>query len=268
MSRMLNADWSTIDMDEVLKLPVVVLAPTYQLQKDSGNGCAGDPPGFPTYFTRSVHTQHGNSPPRGFSMVISPPDGVLRGVAPAQWPANIKTWDEYRAAQDALMMRLWKRLPLTHPRTKAWIDATFAHQKHCYQNPNATGNWGDKTVIYPVPYYELRSFVDDKRFSDAWREKEKAAIAQANAEIEASAAKIAVPENHAGVVIVRRYYDDFVSTLAQLAGDVTNSGNWWETLAENPGPEKCPGQYGMPHPVNGTWCQFCGWVASKEKANV
>jgi hypothetical protein len=38
-------------------------------------------------------------------------------------------------------------------------------------------------------------------------------------------------------------------------------GNWWEVLAENPGPDKCPGQYGYAHPVNSGWCQFCGWEA-------
>ena len=43
-----SIDLSTLDLDEVRKLPVYKLPPTYRLGS-YGQGCAGDAPGFPTY---------------------------------------------------------------------------------------------------------------------------------------------------------------------------------------------------------------------------
>jgi hypothetical protein len=48
-------DFSTINIDALQRLPSVTLPTTYRLQAGSGNGCFGDAPGFPTYFTRSPH---------------------------------------------------------------------------------------------------------------------------------------------------------------------------------------------------------------------
>jgi hypothetical protein len=150
-SRMANASWETINMKALKRLPLYKLPPTYQLQQDSGNACAGDPPGFPTYFTRGVYTQYGSSPRRGPRYVIA------MHIVDAG----------YGAERDALMRRLWLPLPLEHPRTQAWIADRFKHLSRCFFDPKLSGReqW-DKVVIYPVPDYKLQSFVDDPRFSD------------------------------------------------------------------------------------------------------
>src|SRR4051812_49187147 len=119
-------DFSTLNLDRLKKLPRYSLPPTYQLQQGSGNGCSGDPPGYPTYFTRSVYTRHGNHPRNGPYMVI-----VFEGVnyvIPTQ--------------EEKLVRNLWLPLSLDHPRTRLWISGTYRHHNHCY---------GD--VIYPVPYW-------------------------------------------------------------------------------------------------------------------
>jgi len=255
MTRLENADWSTINLVELRKLPAYHLPPTYYLQKGSGNGGLGDPPGFPTYFTQSVYTGYGNTPPRGYSLVIRY-GATTSGITPARWEGD---WETHKSKQEALMRRLWIPLPLNHPRTVAWIQATFAHHQHCYQDSRLAGNWTDKSIIFPVPAWQLKTFADDKRFSDEWRTKERAAIKQANAEIRAQAKAAATPDNHEGTILVRKYYPDFQPTKRLMINDFPAPGNWWETMAECPTPETCPGQYGHPHPVNEKWCQMCGW---------
>ena len=243
-SRMANASWETINMKVLKRLQVYTLQPTYHLQCDMGNGCAGDPPGHPTYFTRSVYTQYGDSPRSGPQYVI------------AMHIVDAGYGDE----RDALMRRLWLPLPLEHPRTQAWIADKFKHLHSCYLNPSLSGReqW-DKIVFYPVPKWKLESFVDDPRFSEEWRTKEKAQVELKNSEIIANAANIASDYNHAAVVSIREYYPEFAPTKDQIDGKVQTVGNWWETMAARPTPETCPGQYGTAHPVNGSWCQMCGY---------
>jgi hypothetical protein len=248
----------TINEKVLAKLPIFKSPPTYRLQRDLGNGCAGDPPGYPSYFTQSVYTQSGNSPSRGEQMVI-----FGRVLEDSRDHEQNKSWDETYEKRKKLLRRLWKPLPFDHPRTQAWVSATFSHHNHCYQDDSKSGSWSDKTIIFPVPSYTLRSFVDDARFSDEWRTKEKASIAQANKEITDHAAKVATPENHSATLIIRRYYPDFQPT-EELINNPTSEANWWERLHTCPKPEDCPGQYGTPHPVNGKWCQMCGWHEKEE----
>jgi len=241
-SRMANASWETINLKALKRLPVYTLPPTYELQRDMGNCCAGDPPGYPTYFTRP-QAMH----------VIETSD--LRGA----------TWEAHQARRDALMRRLWLPLPLEHPRTQAWIADRFKHLHSCYLNPALSGReqW-DKMVFYPVPKWKLESFVDDLRFSEEWRTKEKAQVELKNSEIIANAANIASDYNHAAVVCIREYYPEFQPTRDQIDGKVETVGNWWEVMAVRPTPETCPGQHGTAHPVNGSWCQMCGYKIKAE----
>ena len=254
--RINNADWSTINLEALQKRPVCTLPLTYHLQTDSGNCCAGNPPGYPSYFTRNVYTRCGNGPRRGWEMVITY-QGINYGIRSAD---NLENWDNL----DSKVLRgLWKPLPIDHPRTQAWIIGQYSHMQHCYLKPGVEQPWNNM-IIYPVPYYQLETFVDDERFSDAWRIKEKAAIEQKNLEIEQAARRFATVDNHAATVSVRKYYPDFTPTRDHLECRLKSTGNWWETLAERPKPEKCPGQYDHKHPVNGTWCQFCGWRANEK----
>jgi len=274
-----NADWSTINLEELQKLPVYDWAGKgYRLQEDMGNGCVGDPPGFPTYFTQSVYTAQGNSPIRGYAMVIVHDDRAY-GIEPANWEQG-DTWEVVTAKRDALMLRLWKPLPLEHPRTQEWIKATFKHHHSCYQVPElrAQGkNWSDSMLVWPggtlgkTPFGTLQDpaweveYAKKHQAFDKWTDMEKGKfirdIEANNKRVERFCGAVAIPENHSGTILVRQYYPDFQPTAALIAGEFTDGGRWWETLAECLKPDRCPGQYGHAHPVNGSWCQFCGWSA-------
>lgn len=255
-------DTSTLNLERLRKLPTYKLPPTYRLQRDPGNGCFMDPPGFPSYFTRSVYTQHGNSPRRGPETVIVI-DGVNYVVAHSDdWKPG-DTWAEVRDRRDKRLRSLWQPLPVDHPRTRAWILSCYSYFENCYHDANATGS--DKTVIFPVPSYKLRTFFDDPRFSDDWREKEQAAVRQQNAEIVRAASLLCTLENHKAVRTVRKYYPDYEPEQTLIDHPPTDrGGNWWETEAEQPTPETCKPRSCGPHPVNGSWCQWCGWHAEKE----
>ena len=236
-------DYSTIDTDRLARLPLYKKPPTYDLQRDPGNGCYLDPPGYPTYFTRSVYTQHGNSPARGPQLIL-----LGRVVDPGTGGFDLAD----------RLKKLYKPLPIDHPRVVAWITALYRYFHNCYRNPCAGGE--NEMLIYPVPYHRLRSFVDDPRFSDNWREVEKISIALANRKLEAAAQPVAIPENHMAVIRIREFYPDYEPDFYQISANSTPlPGDWWERLAENPGPDHCPGLHGRKHPASGNWCQMCGW---------
>ena len=119
-------DYSTLDAAALRRLPVWKPAPTYTLQTDPGNGCYGDPPGYPTYFTRSVYTQNGNSPSRGTTQVI-----CFDGVNYATMSAD-EDFDKHYVPR---LRRLYKPLAESHPRVQAWIVSQYIHSAHCYRDP-------------------------------------------------------------------------------------------------------------------------------------
>ncbi len=247
-------DESTINKDELNKLPIYESTPSRHLQEDPGNGCFLDAPGYPTYFTRSVYTQRGDTPENGAQMVI-----LGHVIEHSDDWKGVKGWEEYSKIRDQKLRRLWNPLPLNHPRVRAWKIAMYNHLKHCYYDAEAKES--DKTLIYPVPDYKLKSFIDDPRFSEEWKAKEKAAIEQMNKEIIEHAKKIAIPENHQAVRSIRKFYPEYEPELDLIENPPRSEGNWYERLAERPTPENCPGEHGHKHPVNGTWCQMCGWHA-------
>lgn len=270
--RLANLDFSTINIDRLKRLQSCTLPPTYQLQDDCGNGCAGDPPGYPTYFTRSVYTQHGNSPRRGPQLVITF-EGKHYVVEHADDWNGVKDWDEMKAKVDKRLQSLWNPLPVDHERTRLWIQGTYSHHWHmyldregeyqCKGDTSYTERWN--SFVFPVPYYRLGHFYDDPRFSAEWRKTEQEQVNRKNAETVALASKIATPENHCAVVIVRRYYPDHQPIMEWIKGKAPeNGGQWWETARERPTPETCPGQYSMEHPCNGSWCQWCGWRTAEK----
>jgi hypothetical protein len=113
--------YETIDIVRLRRLAHYNKPPTYELQSDPGNGCFLDPPGYPSYFTRSVYTQHGNNPWRG-------PQMVLLGRV-------VQTAREDHEKVSARLKRLYKPLPLDHPRTRAWVQELYKHLQHCYRDP-------------------------------------------------------------------------------------------------------------------------------------
>jgi hypothetical protein len=208
--------------------------PTNYHLGDEGCACYLEPPNHPRYFVRTIYAGNGNSPSR-------PPYYYLWGKG-------------YEELED--VDTLFEPLPLDHPRVQEWIKAVFGHLKHCYFDERAE----DNMLIYPVPYYKLQRFHDDVRFSEEWRAKEKLAIEQANKEIQEYAQKIATPDNHQATRTIRKYYPQFVPDQELIDNPPSMVGNWWAKLEVRPTPENCPGEYKMKkHPVNGSWCQFCGW---------
>jgi hypothetical protein len=247
-------DYSTLNTDALTRLKTYTLPDTYRLQEHTGNGCAGDPPGYPTYFTRSVYTRHGNEPDRSATQVIS-----LNGTHYATRDA--RQWDE--AKDTALMRSLWKPLPLDHPRTRLWIENTYRHQHHCYADAARPEYGRPGTLIYPVPGYNLKTFRDDPRWSDAYRATAQAEVEEYNRMELERAAAIAIPANHKAVLIIQVFYPEYRPEPELIANPPAAITQWWETEATPPAPEECTPRSCGPHPVNGTWCQWCGWSAAK-----
>ncbi len=256
-------DFSTLNLDRLRKLPTCKLPPTYRLQEHSGNGGMGDPPGFPSYFTRSVYTSHGNTPHRGPNTVILF-EKKLYVVELAEWKPG-ETWDTRHARYNERLRSLWAPLPIDHVRTRCWIESAYRHNHSCYIDDSKPAGNNDRLLVYPVPSYKLEHFRDDPRFSDEWRASEKAIVALKNREIEAYAASIAIPENHSAYRRVHEFYPDHTPDLALIANPSKHHpGQWWETEAEQPTPETCKPRSLGPHPINHTWCQWCGWRESEE----
>jgi len=250
-------DFSTINIETVLKkFPAYKLPPTYRLQRGTGNGCFGDPPGYPTYFTKAVYNSVGNCPHNAPQYVIQY-NGVLYAVVGKDLP--YEKWS-------AVYRRLYTSFPVEHPRVRLWINQTYRHFHGCYYNAGKPGS--DKTIIWPVPDYKLKTFMDDSRFSDDWRKKERAAVEQENAEITEYARKICTPENHEAVRRIREIYPAYTPELDLIENPPKeNIPNWWETEEHAPAnadecTEQLKARYGDPwqwkHPVNGSWCQWCG----------
>lgn len=248
-------DFSTIDLEKLYRLPVYKKPPTYRYQQSVGNSCLNDPPGYPTYFTRMVFTMHGSSPSRGVTMIITGPDGRDYVVRKAGEDA------EYRDR----IHSLWKPLPLDHERTRLWIGEMYRYFHRCYVDPSKGDGW-EARFIFPVPDYMLKKFVDDPRFSEEWRVQAKAEVERFNAELIEYYRKLATPENHAAVRWIRKFYQEYQPEPDLIENPPECKGLWWETEAAPPStPEECSRteRHGWVHPVNKTWCQWCGWREAK-----
>lgn len=244
-------DLSTLNVARLRKLQTYTLPGTYRLQDGSGNGCAGDPPGYPTYFTRSVYTQYGNNPPYKQAQTVIRFEGVNYIVQ-----GKGVDFEAYKA----LMAKLYKPLPIDHPRVRMWIMSTYQHHKNCYNGH------GDDMVIFPVPAYKLKSFKDDVRWNAKYRRALKAEILAHNKMVTAAHKLKATPDNHNAVRIIRRVYPDYQPELALIENPpAEHVPDWWESEAENPGPGRCTEtqrhgrSHNWEHPINGKWCQWCGW---------
>ena len=187
--------FETINLDVLQSLPVYRLPPTYTLQREPGNGCCGDPPGYPSYFTQNVYTRRGDSPPKGCSQVI-----VYQGVCYQVDTTNYATtWDKHVKTREALFHKLWLPLPLEHPRVQAWIDDTFIHLHNCY-----TFN------------KKIYAFVDGVWISPDLHRVEKYLLYPAT------------DDNHTGTITIRQYYPGFKPTKRLLDGKYPRPERGWE----------------------------------------
>jgi len=206
------------------------LPPSYHLG-GPGCGCFLEPPGHPSYFVRPVYTQYGNHPSKG-------PGYFIDGKGTDSWEEVAKLYGTTK----------YPKLPLDHPRTRAWIKCLYGHFQHCYQPSWAPLEFGKPgTIIYPV---------------QDWDEKSVAAVKEHGAP---------KPEEHSAVLSIRKHYPDYQPEPDLIAGPSSygkmGEGHWWETDAEKPTPETCKprGEGSLSrHPINGSWCQWCGWVAPEK----
>lgn len=255
-------DWSTIS------LPLLRSRPSWKspghrwsVSDHPGQGCYGDPPGYPSYFLRGVYFNGNTSGRSGTADVVirdeNGDDRVLLSVG------------QHRESLTKLVRKLWVPLPYDHERVKLWIRATYRHLRHCYRDDEglAADEHDGGMIVYPVPYYKLRAFHDDPRFSDAWRVTERAAVDAFNADVEARSARVAIPDNHSAVRAIRKFYPEHAPDLALIAGEGLgdHEGDWWETEAIRPAVADCRPRNGIGARDHLTqWCQWCGRQAGEE----
>ena len=251
----MKLDTTTIDVEALERLcPQYDLPPGFHLQDTpGGNGC-GDPPGYPTYFTHCVYTASGNSPARG-------PDLLLFGRAVPEYTGDGE-------AQKALWRAIYRPLPIDHPRVVEWMGNLFRHLDTCYRIPKELADKNDYGpqffMIWPTPNYKLRTFRDDPRFSDEWREKEQAAIAAWNKEYVKQRCPYSTASHHLAVLAVREVYPDFSDEAAEamIAAGSKLLSNWWERHDVPPLPGQCPGDRRVNLTHKDEHCQFCGGLGN------
>lgn len=247
-------DFSTLNLDTLHKFHAWECSGRWSVG-GPGSGCFLDPPGYPSYFLRSVYlngnTSHRTDAPE---YVIADDAGVFRIVR------RVRETAEWR---DPFLRRLWVALPLDHVRVQMWIRDCYRHFKHCYNDDRgrATDKNDNGCLIFPVPYYKLRQFHDDHRFSDEWRTAEKAAIEAHNADVIARAAEVAIPENHSATRLIQKFYPDHQPDLTLIANppDRDGDGDWWQTECARPSIDSCQPRNGIGARDHATqWCQWCG----------
>lgn len=250
-------DYSTLNLEELRKLPRYTSNAKYSPSTTMGSGCFLDPPGYPTYFIRHLYDRHGNSPHRGPEAVIIVPNEGSFVVRDAE---NF-SFEDYKAG----LRKLYTPLPIDHPRVRAWIGHAYSHLRSCYYDPDGkvTKPGENRMFIYPVPSYKLRHFIDDHRFSDAWRETEKAAVEAFNSEVKKNAAEHATPENHEAVRLIRKFYPDYVPELKFIKNPSPYAGDWHEVHTRKPTIEECRTDTSRRNTISLVHgeerCQFCGY---------
>ena len=260
----MEMDKSTINLNELHKLPAYVKPESYTIDRSLGSCCHLDAPGYPSYFLQHVYTKHGNSPSRGATMLIQ---GRV-----------VETADQSYEKLLVKLRKLWNPLPYNHPRVKAWIVAVYRHMKNCYKHPSYVNGQGDMDILTGPSHFsnqfKLKTFTDDPRFSEEWRTKAREEVATHNIEVYNAWAEICKPGNHAAYLYVREFYPEHEPDLGLIENTPEEyDGDWWEVYDHKPTPEECPGsarwgRSGRPHPSNGVWCQMCGWRPAFEEAAV
>jgi hypothetical protein len=128
----------------------------------------------------AVGTQHGNSPSRGPTLVIAHGSEIYVVASHKDWEGGREVHDR---TIDTRMRSLWAPLPETHPRVQLWIRHVYKHMAHCYKDPETIEHGRPATIIYPVPEYQLRTFVGNRRLSARWSRGNGATVDQTQDDI-------------------------------------------------------------------------------------
>ena len=248
-------DYSTLNLDAVKSLSTLDYhSKGWHLSDSPGMGCAGNPPGYPSYFLHAVYDRLGYTPRTAPDCVIDLPGDDY------PFPFVVHHEKSGEELKDTLR-RLWNPLPLDHERTRLWIFSTYKHHQHCYRDEERPEFGRPGTLIYPVPDYNLKRYHEDPRFSEEYRTAAMAEIEAFNKQERDRAKRIATPDNHQAVVIIRRFYPEYQPELELIDNPpAQHVGQWWETEATRPTAETCARsqRWGKKHTFNGTWCQWCG----------
>jgi len=234
-------DFSTINVEKLKTLPTYKESERHHLQVGSGNGCFGDPPGYPTYFTRNVYNSEGDPLPLGKpQMVITCENNHYVVDINGEW--------------EKLLPLLWKPLPLNHNRTRLWIMDTYRHHNSCYNG------FGEYLILFPVPKWCLKSYTHDSRWNEEYAAARKKEVDAHNANVLARNAILATSENHNAVRVIRKFYPEYMPEPELIELAPANVGMWWTTEAEQPSEADCAivQRWGNKHPYGNSWCQFCG----------
>lgn len=267
-----SIDTSTLNLDEIRKLPIYEMPPTYHLG-GYGSGCFLDAPGFPSYMVQPIYNRHGNTPNNAPNHVLDVM-GHLYIVDPISEDTK---WEDHYAAYRALLHRIWSPLPMEHERVQLWIAATYRHFHQCYRDVERPEYGNPGTLIYPTPDYTLehpRQLCLTPGTPEAEASKiqeaidaELARVKALNEAEELRAQRIAIPENHRAVLSIQEFYPGHAPHLEWIANPPKTEGQvgWWETSAERPTPETCVPRNSLVrsgiwnHPKEpGHHCHFCG----------
>jgi len=113
----------------------------------------------------SVDTQHGHTPGQGPTLVIAHGSQIYVVQSHKDWEGGREAHD---AVTDARIRSLWAPLPEMHPRVQLWIRHVYKHMANCYHDDETIEHGRAATIVYPVPDYKFRTFVDDLGLSTRW----------------------------------------------------------------------------------------------------
>jgi hypothetical protein len=181
----------------------------------------------------------------------------------------LKGWVDDKTRQETYR-KLWKPLPLEHPRVQAWIADVYKYFGGCYVDPRTENSTHVSSFMFSMlagrALYEvatdvfgltvsseLRDYLYPAKYDMPSDHPLYAELTQLRKEVK--------ERTYRPTTYIQEFYPDFKHTENPPAP----TGHWYTLMAERPTPEECPGELGWGntptsrHPVNSSWCQVCGW---------
>jgi hypothetical protein len=232
-------DYSTINLEELRKLPLYRLRPGHHLSDNLGSGCHGDAPGYPSYFIQSVFTSRGDTPRSG-------PDGV---IADPERDGEYRVIDDLRDERGYLdFSSIYIPVSMKSSRFDSWEHERYRHLMSCYHDPEEKNDM----LIWPIPYYRLNNIAVNKSLSSEQRKEQKVLwgpsiegdtiiwnfrfreryytdVEDQWIQFIESKRSVAVPENHEAVRAIRKIYPEYRPNLEMIVHSPTMvKPDWWE----------------------------------------
>lgn len=226
-------DYSTLNLEAIQACPTLrewqhehSLNSGYRISGHAGSACFLDAPGFPNYF---VHTTDPMSRYDTTDPIVIPIPQGQEGAT-----VSMDTLYVVSGQYPRDLFPFWVPLPEDHPRVVLWMMHSYAYFKHCYGNP-----FGERDVnhclIWPIPFYNLPArFRDHEGYSEEYRTRQCAQVAEENHAYIESLRDLAVPENHLAVLHIRKFYPGHQPILEWIEKPPTppdrqkGTEHWWE----------------------------------------